>query len=70
MAISRTNWLLAGSPPWRRCRPCGMLADRDGPARLNRIEPHACLKDVLARIHDHRIDRLDELLLMNWKPPV
>ena len=37
-------------------------------ARLGGVEPHACLKDVRARIHDHRMDRLDELLPMNWKP--
>ena len=26
------------------------------------------LADILERIHDHKINRLDELLLWNWSP--
>jgi len=37
-------------------------------AKLNGIEPYAYLRDVLQRINDHRQDRLEELLPMNWKP--
>ena len=37
-------------------------------ARLNGVEPYAYLKDVLTRLPEHRMDRLDELLPMNWKP--
>ncbi|MEO7851860.1 MAG: IS66 family transposase [Rubrivivax sp.] len=36
--------------------------------KLNRIEPFAYLKDVLARIRSHRVDRLAELLPFNWSP--
>ena len=36
--------------------------------KLNGIEPYAYLKDVLARIGNHRQDRLAELLPFNWKP--
>src|SRR6185437_11485241 len=35
-------------------------------ARLNEIDPQAWLADVLARINDHAIHRLDELLPWNW----
>jgi hypothetical protein len=35
-------------------------------ARLNGIDPQAWLADVLARINDHAIHRLDELLPWNW----
>ncbi len=37
-------------------------------ARLNGLEPYAYLKDVLTRLPGQRMDRLDELLPMNWKP--
>ena len=31
-------------------------------AKLNRIDPQAWLTDVLSRIADHKINRIDELL--------
>lgn len=36
-------------------------------AKLNAIDPRAYLADVLYRIHDHKINKLDELLPWNWK---
>jgi len=36
-------------------------------AKLNGIDPQAYLADVLNRIHDHKINKLDELLPWNWK---
>jgi transposase len=35
-------------------------------AKLNDVDPQAWLADVLARIADHTIHRLDELLPWNW----
>jgi transposase len=37
-------------------------------ASLNGLDPQAYLADVLDRIHDHKINRLDELLPWNWVP--
>ena len=37
--------------------------------KLNGIDPLACLADSLDRIHDHKINRLDNLLPWNWSPP-
>ena len=34
--------------------------------KLNTINPQAYLRDILARIPDHKINRLDELLPWNW----
>jgi hypothetical protein len=36
--------------------------------RLNGIDPEAYLRDIFARIADHPINRIDELLPWNWKP--
>ena len=38
-------------------------------ARLNDVDPQAWLGDVLARINDHSIRKLDQLLPWNWKAP-
>ena len=37
-------------------------------AKFNGLDPQAYLADIFARIHDHRINRIDELLPWNWKP--
>ena len=37
-----------------------------GTAKLNEIDPQAWLADVLARIADQSVHRLDELLPWNW----
>ena len=37
-------------------------------AKLAGLNPEAYLADVLARINDHLITRLDELLPRNWTP--
>ena len=36
-------------------------------AKLKGLDPQAYLADVLDRIHDHKIKKLDELLPWNWK---
>ncbi len=37
-------------------------------AKLNGLDPLAYLADIFDRIHDHKINRLDELLPWNWAP--
>ena len=37
-------------------------------AKMNGLDPQACLADILDRIHDHKISRLDELLPWNRAP--
>jgi transposase len=36
-------------------------------AKLNDVDPQEWLADVLARINDHNIQNLDQLLPWNWK---
>jgi len=65
VAVSRNNWLFAGSE--RGGHAAAVAFSLIQSARLNDVEPYAYLKDVLARINRHRVDRLDELLPFNWK---
>jgi hypothetical protein len=37
---------------------------------MNGLNPQTYLADVLERINDHKINRLDELLPWNWAPLV
>ena len=36
-------------------------------AKLNDVDPRAWLADVIGRIADHPVKRLDELLPWNWR---
>jgi transposase len=68
IAVGRKAWLFAAST--RGGEAAAVAFSLLETAKLNGIEPFAYLKDVLARIRSHRIDRLTELLPFNWKPAV
>lgn len=38
-------------------------------AKMNDVDPEAWLTDVIARIADHPINRIDELPPWNWRTP-
>lgn len=38
-----------------------------GTCKIDRINPHEWLKDILSRIKDHPINRIAELLPHNWR---
>ena len=65
-ALGRKSWLFAGSD--RGADRAAVMATLITTAKLNDIDPQAWLADVLARINDHTIHRLDQLLPWNWKP--
>jgi len=66
LALGRKNYLFAGSDAGgRRAAIVYTLIET---ARVNDIDPEAWLADVIARIADHPINRLDELLPWNWRP--
>jgi transposase len=63
IALGRKNWLFAGSDKGGE-RAAAILSLIET-AKLNGIDPEAYLRDILARIADHPINRLNELLPWN-----
>ena len=66
VAIGRKNWLFAGADAGGETLADAMTLIET--AKLAGLNPEAYLADVLARINDHLVTRLDELLPWNWKP--
>ena len=64
IAIGRKSWLFAGSD--RGGQRAAMIYSLIMTAKLNHVDPHAWLADVLYRIADHPAGRLEELLPWNW----
>jgi len=66
IGIGRKNWLFAGADTGAETLARAMTIVET--AKMNGLDPQAYLADILARIHDHKINRLDELLPWNWAP--
>ncbi|BAQ67586.1 transposase [Rhodovulum sulfidophilum] len=65
IGVGRRNWLFAGPDTGGETLARAMTLIET--AKMNGIDPQAYLADVLDRIHDHKINRLDELLHWNWQ---
>jgi transposase len=64
MALGRKNYLFAGSDDGgRRAAAIYTLIET---AKLNRVDPEAWLRDVLARLATHPAKRIDQLLPWTW----
>jgi transposase len=66
IGVGRRNWLFAGADTGAETLARAMTIIET--AKMNGLDPQAYLADVLDRIHDHKINRLDELLPWNWSP--
>ena len=66
IGIGRKNWLFAGADTGAETLARAMTVIET--AKMNGLDPQAYLADVLDRINDHMINRLDELLPWNWAP--
>ena len=64
IAIGRKAWLFAGSE--RGGERAAVMYTLIQTAKLNDVDPQAWLASVLARIANHPINRIDELLPWNW----
>jgi len=60
VAIGRKNYLFAGSH--EAAQQAAMIYSFLGTCKINNVEPYGWLKDVLSRIQDHSIQKLEELL--------
>jgi len=66
IGIGRRNWLFAGSDTGAETLARAMTIIET--AKMNGLDPQAYLTDVIARIGDHKINRIDELLPWNRTP--
>ena len=66
IALGRSNWLFAGS--LRGGQRAAAVMSLLQSAKLNGIDPHAYLRDVLARLPTQPASRIDELLPHRWRP--
>lgn len=64
--LGRKAWLFCGSD--RGGQRAAVLYTLIQTARLNDVDPQAWLADILARIADHPVSRIEELLPWNWLP--
>lgn len=60
VAIGRNNWTFAGSEGGGKAMAIAYTLIET--AKMNSVDPQAWLTDTLARIADHKIARIDELL--------
>ncbi|MCP2935729.1 IS66 family transposase, partial [Salmonella enterica subsp. enterica serovar Typhimurium] len=63
VALGRKNYLFAGSDAGGE--RAAAIYSLIGSARMNGLDPQAYLREVLARIADHPINRIEELLPWN-----
>jgi len=64
VALGRKNYLFAGSDAGGE--RAAVLYSLVGTAKLNNLDPEAYLRDVLSRLPDHPINRIEELLPWNF----
>jgi hypothetical protein len=64
--LTRKNYLFAGADSGG-IRAAAMYTLIET-AKMNGLDPEAYLRDIIARIADHPINRIAELLPWNWRP--
>ena len=65
IALGRKSWLFCGSD--RGGDRAAVMYSLIVTAKMNDVDPQAWLADVLARIAEHPVQSLDELLPWNWR---
>jgi len=65
VALGRKNYLFAGSH--EAAQRAAMIYSLIGTCKKNDVDPCEWLTDILTRIQDHPINKIDDLLPPNWK---
>src|ERR1700688_761758 len=65
IVLGRKSWLFCGSD--RGGERAAVMYSLIVTAKMNDVDPQAWLADVLARIAEHPVQRLDDLLPWNWR---
>jgi transposase len=65
IALGRKSWLFCGSD--RGGERAAVMYSMIVTAKMNNIDPQTWLADVLARIAEHPVQKIDELLPWNWR---
>ena len=65
IALGRKSWLFCGSD--RGGERAAVMYSLIVTAKMNDVDPQAWLADVLARIAEHPVQKIDELLPWNWQ---
>ena len=65
IALGRKSWLFCGSG--RGGERAAVMYSLIVTAKMNDVDPQAWLADVLTRIAEHPVQRLDDLLPWNWR---
>jgi transposase len=66
LCIGRKNWMFAGSD--RGAENAATIMTIVETAKANDLNPQAYITDLLNRLPDHKINRLEDLAPWNWKP--
>lgn len=66
IALGRKSWLFCGSD--RGGARAAIMYSLIVTAKMNDVDPQAWLADILARLAEHPVHKLDELLPWNWRP--
>lgn len=64
IALGRKNYLFVGSKAGGKAVDIAYTLIET--AKLNVVDPHACLADTLARIPDYKITKVNDLLPWRW----
>lgn len=67
LALGRKSYLFAGSH--KAAQKAALLYSFFATCKINNIDPYTWFKDVLEKIQEYKVNRLDELLPSKWEAP-